>query len=211
MKKVIATVIFAALCLAFFYIFFVDGTYRTPVQAIEQARNLDEPIEVVREQETDHGKVVFYLRYIRKSNPKPVISVDNVTKMLAGWKWVTGGGHTLMETVDGMNAQEKLDAEWSVQRIPAEKGSPFPMFFGAVVNPEIAMVKVTSAKTASSMSAEMVRTGTGMKIWYLYVDESLGEEFTLEALSAEGQVLSTQQWDGKLVHAKTRMREEGLQ
>ncbi|WP_136603726.1 hypothetical protein [Paenibacillus dokdonensis] len=210
MKKMILSIAIVTAGLAFFYIFFIDGTYRTAVQAIEKARNLDEPIEVVQEQKKGDGDVVFYLRYIHRRNPRPVISVDYTSRALMGWRWVTGGGHTMMETDEAMAEQERLDAQWSVQWLPGEDETPFPLLFGAVVNPDIASVTVTDAKTATTETAVMIDAGKDLRIWYLFVDESLGMDFTLHALSAEGDVLSTQQLNGKPLHTGTMAREDTL-
>ncbi|MED5015979.1 hypothetical protein P9847_01525 [Paenibacillus chibensis] len=210
MTKMMWSFILAAALAACFYIFWVDGTYRTPVQAIELARSLDEPIDVVREHQTEEGEVIFYLRYIHPKDPKPVVSADYVKKAFIGWKWVTGGGHTLTETVEGKDEQERLDAAWSVQRIPGERGTPFPVFFGAVLNPEIAAVTVTDVKTGNTKPAEIFHAGADMRIWYWFEHELSGAVYTLQAMSADGEVLSSQQWEDKPYHVDSNMREEGL-
>lgn len=169
MKKMFWSIAICAAALTYLYIFFIDGTYGTPVRAIEQARHLDQPIELVQRIEDSKGAMLFYLRYINRRDPKPVISADYVERTLLGWRWVAGGGHTLMETDDSMGPQEKLDLEWSVQWIPGEDGTPFPMLFGAIVNPDIAKVAVTDAKIGDTEFAQMIDAGSDMRIWYLFV------------------------------------------
>ncbi|MCJ8014421.1 hypothetical protein MUG84_22230 [Paenibacillus sp. KQZ6P-2] len=207
MKKMFWSIAICAAGLACFYIFFIDGTYRTPVQAIEQARHLDEPIEIVQEIEKGNGEMVFYLRYINRRNTKPVISADYTERTLMGWRWVSGGGHTLMETDDAMSPQAKLDMEWSAQWIPGEDGTPFPMLFGAVVNPDIAKVEVTDVKTGTTKPAKMINARPDMRIWYLLVDGSRGNDYTMQALSEYGHVLSTQQWNP---NNGPEIREDGI-
>lgn len=209
MKKIVISAALLAASVAWFYIFFVDGTYGTPVEAIEKARNLPEPIILVSEKEKGEGEVVFYLRYINRQNPKPVISVDFVQRTLMGWKWISGGGHMLMEADDAMSPQEKFDVEWSEQWIPEADGMPFSMLFGAAANPEIAAVAISDAKTGYAEMAEMLNAGPSLKIWYWFADHPQEKEITLQALAADGHVLGARQWQYKPYRTHSIIREDG--
>jgi hypothetical protein len=163
--------------------------------AVDEIIKVRGPIsELVEEREVSDGAIVFHLR--KQSDGQQVVVADYVKKTFIGWKWSTGGGHTL-SAYTGAVEKLKADAEWSMQYLPAPQGflgsnSPFPLLFGAITSADISSIVVKNLKTGSEQKAKIKPSQSPLRVWYAFV-QGEGDPYELSALSSTGQVLSVKQ------------------
>jgi hypothetical protein len=156
----------------------------TAVEEIERKRGSIG--ELLEEREVRDGEVVFYLR--QDGERAPVLSADYVNKSFLGWKWATGGGHSLP-------AASAAETVWSYQYLEATKGnffnhSPFPLLFGTFNNPAITNVTIKSVQTGGETQAQVIATQGNVKLWYAFIAEEQGKSFELTGFAKTGEIIS---------------------
>jgi hypothetical protein len=191
MKKKLMITVCIILASIVFLFYFGKGSSNTPIEAIEKSRG-NHVDDIVLQKDIENGQVVFYLRNI--NNGQQFVSAEFVKKTLLGWKWVYGGGHSL-PNYTGSNQKVTLDESWSYQYFPSTKGSefgksPFPMLFGVIKNSDITSVIVQDQRIVREQKAEIVKTNSTLRFWYVFVTEEQGRKFTISARSTDGKEVS---------------------
>jgi hypothetical protein len=175
------------------YYFLKAGSSASAVDEITKVRG---PIgELVEEHEVSHGEVVFYLG--KQTDSQQIVIADYVKKTFIGWKWSTGGGHSL-PNYTGTDEKLKADAAWSMQYLPAPQGSlggssPFPLLFGAIDNADISSIVVKNLKTGSEQRAEIKPSQSSLRVWYAFVQGDRSDPYELTAITSTGKILSVKQ------------------
>lgn len=131
--------------------------------------------KMVYQENLNNGVVVFTKRVAGYAT---IFDAGYIKKGLLGWKWVWGGGYS----------------GYSGQYFQQASGTPFPMLFGDIDNPQIAEVKLTDQEHKSSEDAKIAGNGDD-KVWFAFVKTSAGPVFKIDELSASGEVLNSKSID----------------
>lgn len=175
---------------AVFYFYATDDSANTPIEAIGQFRN-QEITQVYDEIDVDNGKLIFY---VRGDNPEQrIINAEYAKKTWKGWKWGYGGGHSIPSEKNPYK-----ENHWSSQYFYSTKGtayeSPFPMLFGALYDKEIQSVSVESTATGETFKAAIIENQKfPFRVWYLFLTEKQGTDFTIRALTSKNDVHSVKE------------------
>jgi hypothetical protein len=172
------------------YQFLKKDSTGTALEEIERSRGAIG--ELLEEKEVLNGEVVFYLR--QDGSREPVLSADYVKKTFLGWKWSSGGSHSLPVATKA-DASQTTDTVWSSQYIAATKGtlwsdSPFPLLFGTFNNPRINKVTVKSIQTGQETVAKIIPSKGIVKLWYVFIPQDQGSAFELTGFSNTGEILN---------------------
>jgi hypothetical protein len=172
------------------YQFLKKDSTGTALEEIERSRGTIS--ELLEEKEVRNGEVVFYIR--QDGSREPVLSADYVKKTFLGWKWTSGGGHSL-PLASRTDTSPKTDTVWSYQYIAATKGtlwsdSPFPLLFGTFNNPQVTKVTVKSIQTGQETEAKIIPSKGIVKLWYVFIPQDQGSSYELTGLSNTGEMLS---------------------
>jgi hypothetical protein len=175
------------------YYFSKAGSSASALDEIAKVRG---PVgELVEEHEVSNGEVVFYFN--KQTDGRQVVVADYVKKTFLGWKWTTGGGHSL-PNYTGNDEKLKADALWSMQYLPKPQGSlggnsPLPLLFGAIDTADISSITVKDLKTGSEQKSEIKPSQSALRVWYAFVQGESSDPYELTALSSTGKVLSVKQ------------------
>lgn len=147
-----------------------QSTGSSVVEAVQKSgRNVT---KVVYTEEVKDGAVVFYKKSI--GNGEESIACGYVKKTLWGWEWVWGGEHS----DPGLMG-------FSAQYFPYTKDTPFPLAFGEIKDQQIKHMDISKNDKIDVKEAKIVETGTD-SLWYIFLDQSEGSNFTITGLSSEG-------------------------
>ncbi len=173
--------------LGYIFLFSEEG-YDTPLEAVQAFRSYGGPHVVIHEHDVDGGKVLFFHRMLQEDAWD--FHAEYVKQTWRGWKWGYGGGHSVLFDEDSPSEER-----WSYQYFPSTEGtgfdSPFPMLYG-VMDAAHHSVSIENHTTGEHhrMQGEII-DHLGVKLWYLFLTEDDGEQFTLTFLSEDNKVLDS--------------------
>jgi len=146
-------------------------------QAIEKSGRQVE--KVIHEEKVKVGEVVFFYESINAGKDSTMAS-GYIKKMLWGWDWAYGGGHT-------HSGPEQPITE---QYFPSTKDTPFPLAFGEISDSQIVRVRVQTEKGTTDKETSIVENGT-TRIWYVFLYPSDGPLTKVVGQSQSGQILAS--------------------
>lgn len=153
----------------------VGGSAQEAVQ--KSGRNI---LETIHEEKVSSGEVIFFIKNSLDYG-KGNLAVGYVKKTPLGWKWIYGGEH-------GSIISACYNNGFSAQFFPAVDGTPFPIYFGAIIDPRIDEVKVVEQQRNITSKAKIVVKGD-LKVWYLFMNNLKGSKFSIKAYS-KGEEIS---------------------
>ena len=170
-------------CLTLF-VYKPRGTGNTIQEAITKSGRI--PLKIISEENVKGGVIVFYIKNSLELK-KAQLACGFVKETPWGWKWVYGGEHVSIESScykDG----------FSNQFFPNAEGTPFPLYFGAITNPNINQINVIEKKRNVEGKATIVNNDY-VKIWYIYMDKFQGSKFDIIGLSSDGKEIEKSEQD----------------
>lgn len=140
----------------------------TAIAALDQmGRHVD---IVLHQEDVKNGVIVFYKTDVGEGYD---YCADFVKKTLLGWKWVWGGGY------GGSHELYFQDVD----------GTPFPMLYGDITDPETTTVTIKETTHNKSVDAQIVGPSDD-RIWFVLLAPTDEPEFEIVSLTEEGAVLS---------------------
>ncbi|GIQ69614.1 hypothetical protein XYCOK13_24380 [Xylanibacillus composti] len=162
-----------------------EGGYATPLEAVHAFRSYKGTL--IHEHDVDGGKVLFLHRGLQVDEWN--FQAEYVKETRRGWIWGYGGGHS------AAFGDHPPSERWSYQYFPSTKGtpyeSPFPMLYG-LMDSAHHTVSVHSHTTGENYrTAGLHVDQLGVKLWYFFLTEGDGQQFTLTFLSEKNEVMDT--------------------
>ena len=186
MKKRVAKILFISVTAILIGFIFLINMFKpgdignTPQEAtLKTGRKI---VETIYEEKVQGGEILFYIKNSPDYN-KAIIAAGYVKKTIWGWEWVSGGEHGSINSMTKSNG-------FSAQFFPATKGTPFPMYFGAITNPQIDKISVIENNRNIKMDAEISGSGD-VRVWHMSMGKMKGSKFAIKAYSKEGTELSS--------------------
>ena len=152
-------------------------TGETIEQAIEKSGR--QVVKVIHEEKVKGGEVVFFYKSINAGKSSTMAS-GYIKKTFWGWEWVSGGELSRASVEPGQSL--------TAQYFPATKGTPFPLSFGEISDPQIVRVRVQTDKGTTDKETSIIENGTA-RIWYVFLNPSDGPLTKVIGQSLSGQIL----------------------
>lgn len=152
-------------------------TGETLEQAIEKSGR--EVVKVIYKEKVKGGEVVFFYKSIN-GGKDATMAAGYIKKTFWGWEWVIGGEHSRASLEPGQSL--------TAQYFPATKGTPFPLSFGEISDPQIVRVKIQTDKGSTDKETSIVKNGT-TRIWFVFLYSSDGPLTKVIGQSQAGQIL----------------------
>ena len=138
-------------------------------------------LKTIYEEQVKDGEIIFFLKNSLDYN-KATLAAGYIKKTMSEWEWVCGGEHGTISSACRENG-------FSAQFFSRYAGTPFPLYFGAVTNPEIEKIRVTELKR-NIVSEAKISGGSDLRVWYVFMGNLDGPHFNIKAYSKEGKELS---------------------
>lgn len=172
----------------------------TAIAAIEKQRGSGYVSYMIHEHFVPDGEVAFFLRYM--PNNQINIGAEYVKKMSKGWNWGFGGSFSSSNVRLGLNDTEARKETFHVEYFPSTEGSygnsPFPMFYGVVLNPDITRITVKDNMTGLEKQAEVIEVERNLKLFYVFVDKAQGTKFDIIGYAVDGSIKHKETTDESL-------------
>jgi hypothetical protein len=181
--------IFTMLCLGIFS-FVILFVYKPKVteNAIREAiqKSGRTPLKIIYQDKVKDGIVIFFTKNILDLK-KADLACGFLRNTSSGWQWVIGGEHGGIK--DFSNGKG-----FSYQYFPNTKGTPFPVYFGAITNPNINQIKLIEQKRNIVIKTNIIKNDY-VDIWYVYMNKYQGSKFYIIGYSADGKEVGKVQAD----------------
>lgn len=141
-----------------------------------------EYIDIIHQENIQHGIIVFYHLIEHDSQSHDNISVSFVKKRFGNYKEIYS---TVQGDIDTMI--ERFGFTFTYQ--PAFKKISPPLYFGLVDNPEIAQIKIVELESQAEKLATMVQ-GSDETLWFLDMTELKGTDYQIIALSKDNKEIA---------------------
>lgn len=135
------------------------------------------PINIIHEEKTDKGVIVFY-NHPRKDD----LGACFIKKKMIGWKYVYGGVQGGLKI-----SMDEYGMSWSY--FPNVYETPFPLYYGIIGNTDIKQVKIVENKRKIEREAKIINAGD-TRIWLIYMNRFEGSEFEIIGVSSDGKEIS---------------------
>jgi hypothetical protein len=155
------------------------GTGNTVQEAVQLSGRT--VLKVIYEDKVKNGEVIYFIENDLDYD-KAQLAIGFVRKTPWGWKWIYGGGHGSINSYCKENG-------FSAMFLPAVEGTPFPLYHGAIIDPEIDKIIVTELQGSNSNEAKIVGSGS-LRVWYTYIGNLKGSKFNIKAYSKDGKEIS---------------------
>jgi len=170
----------------------------TAIAAIEKVRGAGFVSYMIHEHLVPGGEVAFFIRNM--PNDQIDINAEYVKKTSKGWNWGYGGGFGATNVRMGLSNTEARKETFRVEYFPSTAGSsfgssPFPMFYGVVLNPDITRMTVKDYLTGLEKQAEIIEVERNFKLFYTFVDQAQGTKFDVIGYAADGTVIHKETTD----------------
>lgn len=152
----------------------------TPQEAALKTRRT--VLKTINEEKVQGGEILYFIKN-SLDYKKADLAVGYIKKTIWGWKWEYGGEHGSISSTTKING-------FSTQFFPAVKGTPFPLYFGAITNPRIDKIKVVEMQRNTTSDAEISGSGN-LRVWHIFMRNLKGSKFSIKAYSKEGKELSS--------------------
>jgi hypothetical protein len=146
-------------------------------QAIEKSGR--QVVKVIHEEKVKGGEVVFFYKSIN-GGKEATMAAGYIKKTFLGWEWIIGGEHSRASSEPGQSL--------TAQFFPATNGTPFPLAFGEISDPQIVRVKIQTDKGTKDKETSIVKNGT-TRIWFVFLNPSDGHLTKVIGQSQDGQIL----------------------
>ena len=156
------------------------ATGKTIEQAIEKSGR--QVVKVIHEEKVKGGEVVFFYKSINAGKNSTMAS-GYIKNTLWGWEWVCGGEHSRASVEPGQSL--------TAQYFPATKGTPFPLAFGEISDPQIVRIRIQTEKGTTDKETSIVENGT-TRIWLVFPNPSDGPLTKVIGQSQSGQILASE-------------------
>ncbi|WP_078551553.1 hypothetical protein [Bacillus alkalicellulosilyticus] len=139
--------------------------------------------QILHQEETKNGVVVFYIPDIKTDNDHETVSdlsAIYIERTWFGWKGtIDRGGYST--SVDRAITSQYLG------RSGKSKNSPFPLLFGEIHQPEISTIQVVNKGNERIDEAKVITTDNNT-IWFLFIDENI-REISIQGLDVNGNLI----------------------
>ncbi len=151
----------------------------TPQEAALKTRRV--VLKTISEEKVQGGEILYFIKN-SLDYKKADLAAGYIKKTIWGWEWVWGGEH------GGISSTTKING-FSTQFFPATKGTPFPLYFGAITNPQIDKIKVVELQRNITSEAEISGNGD-LRVWHIFMGNLKGSKFSIKSYTKEGKELS---------------------
>jgi len=158
------------------------ATGKTIEQAIDKSGR--QVVKIIHEEKVNGGEVVFFHKSIN-GGMDATMAAGYIKKSFCGWEWVIGGEHSRAGVESGLSL--------TAQYFPTTKGTPFPLAFGEISDPQIVRVRVQTDKGTTDKETGIVENGT-TRIWFVFLNHSDGPLTKVIGQSQSGQILVSQSY-----------------
>lgn len=156
---------------------------KTPESAVEQFRGSDTR-QVIHREPVDGGMLLFMKRIDKPTGND--LQIEYVRNTWLGWKWGWGGGYAIGDS----EAPAQMKTALNYMCIPQIEhiSSPFPMMFGAVLDPAIKNVMIRS-KDKSEYKAKLIDTTQGT-IWFVLLPTKIATSLEIEGFDEADELIA---------------------
>lgn len=161
------------------FVYKPEGTGNTIEEAMIKSGRI--PLKIIGVEKAKGGALVFFIKNsldIKKADA----ACGFVKRTIWGWKWVSGGEHG---SIDFYSSNKGF----SKQYFPKTEGTPFPLYFGVVTNPEIKHMYVLDKNRNLEADATIINNDY-INMWYVYMDKLKGKDFQIYTLAKNYKILS---------------------
>lgn len=162
----------------------------TAIAAIEKQRDSGYVSYMIHEHVVPNGEVAFFLRNM--PNEQINIGAEYIKKTSKGWNRGFGGGIGASKDWLGLTDTEARKKTFHAGYLPSTEGSygssPFPMFYGVVLNPDITRITVKDYMTGLEKQAEIIEVEQNFKLFYVFVDKAQGTKFDIIGYTVDGSI-----------------------
>lgn len=146
---------------------------------IEEAINASDPnkINLIHEEKTDKGSIVFYNRLGYDE-----LSTAFIKKDIGGYKTLYDG---VQEDISKVSKKIGITHSY----FPAIEKTSLPIYFGIIGDSNISQVKVIEKKRNIEGQAKIINA-KGTRIWLVYMSKFEGSDFEIIGLSKDGKELT---------------------
>ncbi|SFS53337.1 hypothetical protein [Paenibacillus sp. 453mf] len=147
---------------------------KTPEEAVGQLRNRSLSYNVIHQELTGKGMLLFMTRPSQRGNNKN-LQVEYVRKTMLGWKWVWGGNFSNSEASSKPSAVHYMS-------LPELQGviTPFPVVFGYILNPAITRITVETMD-GDAYEAKLTEVGIDEQLWFVLLPSSVDVPYKINA------------------------------
>jgi hypothetical protein len=110
-----------------------------------------------------------------------------IKKTIWGWNWVYGGEHGSIEF-------NSLNNGFSSQYFPNTEGTPFPLYFGVITNPDIKHISILEKDRLFEPEAKIIKNDY-INVWYIYMNKFKGSKFEIYGFANNYKILSWRKVD----------------
>ena len=179
----------------------------TVIAAIEKQRGSGYVSYMIHEYAVSDGEVAFFLRNM--PNNWINIGAEYVNRTSKGWRWGFGGSFGASNIRLGLNDTEARKETFHAEYFPSTEGSgfgssPFPMYYGVIVNPDITRITVKDKMTGLEKQAEIIAVERNFKLFYVLFDKAQGKKFDIIGYSADGSIKHKETTDEAVEAATNR-------
>ena len=174
----------------------------TVIAAIEKQRGSGYVSYMIHEYAVSNGEVAFFLRNM--PNGWINIGAEYVNKTSKGWRWGIGGSFGASNIRLGLNDTEARKETFHAVYFPSSEGSgfgssPFPMYYGVVINPDITRISVKDNMTGLEKQAEIITVERNLRLFYVFVDKAQGTKFDIIGYAVDGSIKHKETTDESLL------------
>jgi hypothetical protein len=127
--------------------------------------------------EVKNGYVVFFYKGINGGKDS-TLAAGFVKKTFRGWEWVNGGEH------------QELGQPLTAQYFPATEGTPFPLAFGEIRNPQIVQIQLQTEKGQLEKPITYIKAES-KTVWFVFLSPTDGTKVTATGLDQSGQSVAS--------------------
>lgn len=160
------------------------GTGNTIAEAIIKSGRI--PLKIIGVEKVNHGAIVFFIKNSLDFK-KADVACGFVKKTIWGWNWVSGGEHGSIEF-------SSLNKGFSSQYFPNTEGTPFPLYFGVINNPEIKHIAVLESNSSFEPEAKIIKNDY-INVWYIYMNKFKGSKFEIYGFAENYKIISREKVD----------------
>ncbi|AJY76489.1 hypothetical protein [Paenibacillus beijingensis] len=156
---------------------------------------------MIHEHVVPDGEVAFFIRNM--PNDRINIGAEYVKKTSKGWNLRFGGGFGASNVTLGLSDTEARKETFHAEYFFSTEGSsygrsPFPMFYGVVLNPDITRMTVKDYMTGLEKQAELIEVERNFRLFYVFVDKAQGTKFDIMGYAADGTIKHKETTDESL-------------
>ncbi|WP_289355113.1 hypothetical protein [Paenibacillus sp. S-12] len=153
--------------------------YNSGPKTIKEALSISHPekINIIHEESTEHGIVVFYQKFSDAGFSAAVL------------KESFGNYKVIYSAAQGDISEPLNRFGFTYMFFPSIKNTSPPMYYGLIQNPDIAQIKIIEQKRGMDGRAKIIE-GRDSRLWLMDMSPFEGSEFQIIALSKDNKEIS---------------------